>query len=55
MAKSKRVLFQLECTVCRARNYTTQRNPDNTKDKLTLKKYCKHDRKITEHREVKIS
>ncbi len=61
MAKSKRVLFILECTICKNRNYTTSKNPDNialkTKSqntKLTFKKYCKHCRKVTEHKEVKI-
>lgn len=55
MAKPKRILVQLECTVCRLRNYTTGKNPENTNDKLILKKYCKHDKKVTEHKEVKIS
>jgi len=54
MAKAKRVLFQMECPVCKNRNYTMAKNPENTKDKLILKKYCKHCRKITEHKEVKV-
>lgn len=54
MAKAKRILVQLECSVCKNRNYTVEKNPENTKDKLVLKKFCKHDRKITEHKEVKI-
>lgn len=61
MAKSRRVIFQLECSGCKARNYTSSKNPDNialkTKDqntKLKFSKYCKHCRKKTEHREVKI-
>ncbi len=54
MAKTKRILFRLECTVCKSQNYTNSRNPENSKEKLLLKKYCKKDRKITEHKEVKI-
>ncbi|HSX19184.1 MAG TPA: 50S ribosomal protein L33 [Candidatus Saccharimonadales bacterium] len=54
MAKPKRTMFQLECTVCKNRNYTTAKNPENSKDKLIFKKFCKHCRKVTEHKEVKI-
>jgi len=54
MAKSKRILIQLECPVCKSRNYTTSKNPENTKEKLVMKKYCPKDRKVTEHKEVKI-
>jgi len=54
MAKKKRILVLLECTVCKSRNYTTQRNPENTPEKLVLKKYCKRCRKVMEHKEVKI-
>lgn len=54
MPKSKRILIQLECSVCKSRNYTTTKNPENTKEKLVLRKYCPLDRKVTEHREVKI-
>jgi len=62
MAKSKRVFFQLECSVCKSRNYTSSKNPDNIalksksqSTKLSFKKYCKRCRKITEHKEVKLS
>ena len=63
MAKAKRILVQLECTVCKRRNYITEKNPDNAqakgkagsgKEKLLLKKYCRWDRKVTEHKEIKI-
>ncbi|MCR4324253.1 MAG: 50S ribosomal protein L33 [Candidatus Curtissbacteria bacterium] len=54
MAKPKRVLFNLECTVCKSKNYTTEKNPNNTQDKLLFKKFCKHCRKTTEHKESKI-
>ncbi len=54
MAKAKRIFIQFECTVCKNRNYTSSKNPENVKDKLVLKKYCKFCRKVTEHKEVKI-
>lgn len=54
MAKSKRIKVQLECEVCKNRNYVTPRNPENTKEKLAFVKFCRHCRKITPHKEVKI-
>ena len=42
----------LECTVCGARNYRTPVDPRAQK-KLQMKKFCKHDRKHTLHRERK--
>ena len=63
MAKAKRIFINLQCTVCKNLNYTTVKNPDNAKmkakgeagkDKLTLKKWCKRCRKVTEHKEVKL-
>jgi len=54
MAKSKRIFILFECTVCKSRNYTSKKNPENTKEKLLLKKYCPRDKKVTEHKEVKI-
>jgi len=60
--KSKRTIINLECPVCKNRNYTTEKNAENItlknkgqNVKLTLKKYCKFCRKITEHKEVKSS
>ena len=54
MAKTKRILVRLECTVCKSRNYTTAKTPENTKEKLLLKKFCRRCRKVTEHKEIKI-
>ena len=59
MAKSIRVKIQLECTSCRksgqpgVNRYTTTKNKKTTPDRLTFKKYCRFERKHTEHREVK--
>ncbi len=53
MAKGgHRITVGLVCTVCKNRNYLTQRNKLNTADKLVLKKFCKHCRKVTEHKET---
>ncbi|MBI2039849.1 50S ribosomal protein L33 [Candidatus Microgenomates bacterium] len=52
--KGKRQLFILQCSVCKNRNYTSSKNPTNSKDRLILNKFCKHCRRQTEHTEVKI-
>ena len=53
MAKSEqRVKLGFKCTVCKNVNYVKTRNKINTPDKLVLKKYCKHCRKVTEHKET---
>ncbi|MGA2968085.1 MAG: 50S ribosomal protein L33 [Candidatus Levyibacteriota bacterium] len=46
-----RVTLGLVCAVCKNRNYVTTRNKLNTEEKLLLKKYCRHCRKVTEHKE----
>ena len=48
----QRVKVGLVCSVCKNRNYITTRNKVNTLEKLKLKKFCKHCRKVTEHRET---
>lgn len=55
MAKTKTILFNLECTVCKSKNYTTSKNPAENKDKLERNKFCKKCRKHTPHKEVKIT
>ncbi len=55
MAKTKSVLFQFECSQCKARNYTTSKNPAENKEKLERSKFCKNCRKHTSHKEVKIA
>ena len=51
--KDNRQILGLECRDCKSRNYVTQKNAVNTKDKLSLKKYCKVCRKTTIHEEFK--
>ena len=52
--KGNRQLFNLQCSVCKNRNYLISKNTVNIKEKLILKKFCKMCRKTTEHNEVKI-
>jgi large subunit ribosomal protein L33 len=42
----------LECTVCGTRNYRTSVDA-KAPDKLEVKKYCRHDRQHTVHKEKK--
>lgn len=46
-------LVKLECKECRQVNYHTSRNKKTVKQKLEMKKYCKHCRKHTPHKEIK--
>ncbi|AAM25450.1 50S ribosomal protein L33 [Caldanaerobacter subterraneus] len=48
-----RVKIALVCTECKNRNYHTTKNKKNDPDRLELKKYCKHCKKHTLHRETK--
>jgi len=53
MAKGdQRATLGLFCTVCKNRNYITERNKINTTEKLVLKKYCLHCKKRTDHKET---
>ncbi|GBE01825.1 50S ribosomal protein L33 [bacterium BMS3Bbin06] len=45
------ILFQ--CAECKNKNYSTRKNKRNTPDKLRLKKYCRHCRRHTDHKETK--
>jgi len=51
MAQGQRMMLGLVCAVCKRQNYITSKNKTNTPEKLTLKKYCRFCRKVTEHRE----
>lgn len=43
----------LACTECKNRNYHTNKNKKNDPDRLEFKKYCKHCKKTTVHKETK--
>jgi large subunit ribosomal protein L33 len=51
--KENRVVITLACNECKNRNYTSQKNRKNDTGRLELKKYCRHCRKHTAHREAK--
>lgn len=56
MAKKKgeaRIIITLACSVCKERNYTTQKNKKNNPERLGLDKYCPRCRKHTPHKESK--
>lgn len=47
-----RIVIGLVCSVCKNRNYVTEKNKMETPEKLKLNKFCKHCRKVTEHKET---
>ncbi len=50
--KGARFLLALVCTKCKSQNYISERNKLNSPEKLKLRKYCKHCRTTTEHKET---
>ena len=46
-------MIKLECTECKRINYYSRKNKKTLKDRLEIKKYCKHCRKQTLHKETK--
>lgn len=52
-AKADRHVITLECTECRERNYTTQKNRRNDPGRLELNKYCPRCRRHRLHRETR--
>ncbi len=48
-----RVLVVLECTVCKSRNYHSEKNKQNNSERLELKKFCPRCRKTIPHKETK--
>ena len=46
-------IIELQCSECKRKNYTTQKNRKNIQGKLELNKYCPFDRKHTLHKETK--
>ena len=43
----------LACTVCKEKNYRTQKNKKNTTERLEINKFCKKCGKHTAHKEEK--
>jgi len=48
-----RDIIQFECTKCKNRNYSKTKNKRLTPDKIQMKKFCKHCRSHTTHKETK--
>ena len=53
MASDRRVHVTLECTQCKRRNYITEKNRHNTRDRVELKKYCRWCSGHTAHKETR--
>jgi large subunit ribosomal protein L33 len=51
--KAVRPVITLACTVCKERNYTSEKNRRNDPQRLELKKYCPRCREHTVHRETR--
>jgi len=49
-----RELILLECSECKRRNYITSKNRKTSTEKLSLKKFCRFDRRHTLHKETKV-
>ena len=47
-----RIKIGLVCPVCKNRNYVSEKNKMETPEKLVLKKFCPHCRKVTDHKET---
>ena len=43
----------MECSVCKERNYHTEKNKTNTTTRLELKKFCDRCKKVNPHKEGK--
>ena len=52
-AGDAREIITLQCTDCRERNYTTEKNRRNDTQRLELRKYCSRCRVHRLHREVR--
>ncbi len=48
-----REIITLECTECKRRNYTTDKNKKNQPKRVEYKKYCRWCKKRTEHKETR--
>ena len=46
-------MIKLECTACKHTNYFSNKNKKVLKNRLELKKYCRHCKAHTVHKETK--
>ena len=52
-ASEMREVITFVCTECKRKNYTSNKNKMNTKERLELPKFCNWCRKHTKHKEEK--
>jgi large subunit ribosomal protein L33 len=52
-ATDKRPHIFLACGDCKRRNYITTKNRQTTPDRIELRKYCRHCRTHTSHKETR--
>ena len=50
---SGRDVINMQCPKCKNRNYSTSKNKKKTQGKLELRKFCRHCRSHTPHKETK--
>jgi len=50
---TKKPFIKIQCSVCKKVNYFTHKSKNIAEKKLELKKFCKHCRKHTVHKEAK--
>jgi len=48
-----REIITFQCGDCKNRNYTSTKNKKTKSERLELKKFCRHCRKHTVHKEIK--
>ena len=51
--KDVRPVITMQCSECKDRNYTTEKNRRNDPNRMEMMKYCPRERKHTLHRETK--
>ncbi|MDK1029726.1 MAG: 50S ribosomal protein L33 [Anaerolineae bacterium] len=51
--KGVRPVITFQCSVCKERNYTSEKNRRNDPNRLEFNKFCRRCRKHTLHRETK--
>ncbi|MBP3619429.1 MAG: 50S ribosomal protein L33 [Clostridia bacterium] len=53
MAAPKRKQITLECTECKNRCYSTEKNSTSNPERIEIKKFCRFCNKRTVHKETK--